>query len=47
MGGDESLEPLSRQFTSTSAATATTGGHSYEDGMLNAEPIQRTCAELT
>lgn len=30
MGGDETLEPLSRQITS---ATATTGGRSCEEGM--------------
>lgn len=38
MGGDDTLESLSRQVTST---TATTGGRSCEDGMLDPEPLRR------
>lgn len=36
MGGDGTLEPLSRQVTNT---TATTGRRSYEDGMLDPESV--------
>lgn len=36
MGGDNTLEPISRQVTST---TATTGGRSCEDGMFDPEPV--------
>lgn len=36
MGGDNTLEPISRQVTNT---TATTGGRSCEDGMLDPEPV--------
>lgn len=45
MGGDGDLEPLSREITSASGVTATTGGHSYEEGIFNPQLVRR--AELS
>lgn len=39
MGGAKDLDPLSRQVTGGTAATATTGGRSFEDGTFNSELV--------